>query len=210
MIKKIKFDSSTPQCFPKDHELFGKAKCRHWNMTLKYIGFYHKLIHTIISIKNETLCFFHFKFMPCHVKGIGMWSTKPLKVSMDHVRFTIQFDYKFTISFSHHIRINLLIFFTNSTIFQIQMEGHAKVQHKFYLGNFLKIQLVEFGIMGSLNIPNKSSYTYQFNFMVLAFQPDPHIASSICITSQVFDCKGYNKSQPIIFPPHFLINLLPS
>jgi hypothetical protein len=87
------------------------------------------------------------------------------------------------------------------------MEGHAKVQDEFYLDDFLKIQLVEFGIMGSLNILNKSSYTYQFNFMVLAFQPDPHIASSICITSQVLDCKDYNKFQLIIFPPHFLINL---
>ncbi len=90
------------------------------------------------------------------------------------------------------------------------MEGHAKVQCEFYLGDFLKIQLVEFGIVGSLNIPNKSSYTYQSNFMVLAFQPDPHIASSICIISQVLDCKDYNKSQPIIFPLHFLINLLHS
>jgi len=168
---------------------FGKAKCRRWNITLKYIGFYHNLIHTIISIKNETLCFFHFKFMPSHVKGIEMWSTKPLKVSMDHVRFTSQFDYKFTIFFSDHIRINFLIFFTKSTICQIQMEGHAKVQHEFYLGDFLKIQLGEFGIMGSLNIPNKSSYTYLFNFMVLAFQSDAHIASSICIMSQVLDCK---------------------
>ncbi len=87
------------------------------------------------------------------------------------------------------MRINLLIFFTKSTICQIQMKGHAKVQHEFYFGNFLKIQLVEFGIMGSLNIPNKFSYTYLFNFMVLAFQPDPHIASSICIMSQVLDCK---------------------
>lgn len=129
---------------------------------------------------------------------------------MDHVRFTSQFDYKFAISFSNHIRINLLIFFSKSTICQIKMEGHAKVQCEFYLGNLLKIHLVEFGIMGSLNIPNKSSYTYQFNFMVLAFQPDPHIASSIFIRSQVLDCKHYNKSQPIIFPPHFLINLLHS
>jgi len=127
--------------------------------------------------------------MPSHVKGIEMWSTKPLRVNMDHVKFISQFDYKFTIFFSYHIRINLLIFFTKSTICQIQMQGHAKVQHEFYLGNFLKIQFVKFGIMGSLNIPNKSSYTYLINFMVLAFQPNPHIASSICITCQVLDCK---------------------
>jgi len=69
------------------------------------------------------------------------------------------------------------------------MDGHTKVKHEFYLGDFLRIQLVEFGIMGSLNIPNKSSYIYLFNFMVLAFQPDLHIASSIYITSQVLDCK---------------------
>jgi hypothetical protein len=102
---------------------------------------------------------------------------------MDHLNFTSQFDCKSTTSFSDYKRINPLIFLAKSTIYQIQIEGDARTQCELYLGDFIR-KLVEFGMMGFVNILNTCPYAYRSRFMVLASQPDPHFAASIYIMSQ--------------------------